>query len=89
MVLLLVIPALATTILFAPGLYRLMLSIPVLDVFAPLAANILGMGAILFFVLAAITAKGTYNFRYHVLDMLPWALIFIGICALAGALRGS
>jgi len=32
----------------------------------------------------AWTARGTYHVREHVLDMLPWAVAFIGIVAFFG-----
>ena len=82
-----VIPVWVTGILLAPGLVRA-LQLVGLDWLAMLGANILALGALLFFVLAAITAKGTYKFREHVRDILPWALTVFVIIIVIQLVRG-
>ena len=36
---------------------------------------------------AVLGARGTYHAREHVRDMMPWAVTFLGIAAIVGALR--
>ena len=82
-----IIPVWVTGIFLAPGLVGALQWVG-LNWLATLAANILALGALLFFILAAISARGEYKFREHVRDIAPWAITVFIIVLVIQALRG-
>jgi len=65
--------AVAGFLLFAPMLLALLVW-PLGG--GALLNSLFGVATLVVIVLGAWTARGTYNFRYHVKDMLPGAITF-------------
>lgn len=79
-------PVLLGSVFLAPGLVGVLAFLG-LGGLAAVASLTFTVAIAVMLVLAAIEARGTYHVREHVRDMAPWAVTFVGIAAVVGAVR--